>query len=143
MRVNPSGQVMVLTGVTSPGSGNETAIAQVAADTLGVHVNAVRVVQGDTETCPWGLGNYSSRAVIMGGSATYVAASELKEKILKVAGHMLEVLPADDCRRQSIRRNANRAGRLRLRTWPEAANGFRHHRRRAAGALVPQGVVNR
>jgi carbon-monoxide dehydrogenase large subunit len=95
VRVNPSGQVTVLTGVTSPGSGNETSIAQVAADTLGVDVNTVRVIQGDTETCPWGLGNYSSRAVIMGGSATFVAASELKEKILKVAGHMLEVLPAD------------------------------------------------
>lgn len=99
VRINPSGQVTVLTGVTSPGSGNETAIAQVAADTLGVDVNTVRVIQGDTETCPWGLGNYSSRAVIMGGSATFVAANELKEKIFKVAGHMLEVLPADlQCR---------------------------------------------
>jgi len=95
VRVNPSGQVTVLTGVTSPGSGNETAMAQVAADTLGVDVSAVRVVQGDTELCPWGLGNYSSRAVIMGGSATFVAASEIREKIFKVAGHMLEVLPAD------------------------------------------------
>ena len=44
VRVNPSGQVTVLTGVTSPGSGNETAIAQVAADTLGVDVNTVRVI---------------------------------------------------------------------------------------------------
>jgi len=95
VRVNPSGQVTVLTGVTSPGSGNETAMAQVAADTLGVDVSAVRVVQGDTELCPWGLGNYSSRAVIMGGSATFVAASDIKDKIFKVAGHMLEVLPAE------------------------------------------------
>jgi len=95
VRVNPSGQVTVLTGVTSPGSGNETAMAQVAADTLGVDISAVRVVQGDTELCPWGLGNYSSRAVIMGGSATFVAASDIREKIFKVAGHMLEVLPAD------------------------------------------------
>ncbi|HEY2526218.1 MAG TPA: xanthine dehydrogenase family protein molybdopterin-binding subunit, partial [Candidatus Binataceae bacterium] len=95
VRVNPSGQVTVLTGVTSPGSGNETAMAQIAADTLGVDISAVRVVQGDTELCPWGLGNYSSRAVIMGGSATFVAASDIREKIFKVAGHMLEVLPAD------------------------------------------------
>jgi carbon-monoxide dehydrogenase large subunit len=95
VRINPSGQVTVLTGVTSPGSGNETAMAQVAADTLGVDVSVVRVIQGDTELCPWGLGNYSSRAVIMGGSATFVAAGDLREKILKVAGHMLEVLPSD------------------------------------------------
>lgn len=95
VRINPSGQVTVLTGVTSPGSGNETGIAQMAADALGVDVSNVRVVQGDTETCPWGLGNYSSRSLIMGGSAAHIAALELREKILRVAGRMLEVLPSD------------------------------------------------
>jgi carbon-monoxide dehydrogenase large subunit len=95
VRVNPSGQVTVLTGVTSPGSGNETGIAQITADALGIDVSLVRVVQGDTETCPWGLGNYSSRSMIMGGSAAHLAALELREKILRVAGRMLEVLPGD------------------------------------------------
>jgi aerobic carbon-monoxide dehydrogenase large subunit len=95
VRINPSGQVTVLTGVTSPGSGNETGIAQVTADVLGIDVARIRVIQGDTETCPWGLGNYSSRSLIMGGSAAHVAASELRDKLLRVAGRMLEVLPAD------------------------------------------------
>jgi carbon-monoxide dehydrogenase large subunit len=93
VRVNPSGQVTVLTGVTSPGCGNETAIAQIAADTLGVPFDQVKVIQGDTDTCPYGLGNYSSRSIIMGGSAVQVAAQELREKMLKVAAKMLEVSP--------------------------------------------------
>ena len=95
VRVNPSGQVTVLTGVTSPGSGNETAIAQIAADALGVDIKHIRVIQGDTDTCPYGLGNYSSRSVIMGGSAVNVAATEIREKMLKVAAKMLEVAPDD------------------------------------------------
>jgi carbon-monoxide dehydrogenase large subunit len=95
VRVSPSGDVTVLTGVTSPGCGNETAIAQITADTLGCELESVRVVQGDTDMCPWGLGNYSSRSIIMGGSATYNAAVELRTKMLDIASSLLEVA-ADD-----------------------------------------------
>ena len=95
VRVNPSGQVTVLTGVTSPGSGNETGIAQIVADTLGVDVKTIRVIQGDTDTCPYGLGNYSSRSIIMGGAAAQVAGNDIREKMFKVASLMLEVAPAD------------------------------------------------
>src|SRR5262249_28391196 len=95
VRVNPSGQVTVLTGVTSPGSGNETAMAQIAADALGIDIKDIKVIQGDTDMCPYGLGNYSSRSVIMGGSAVNVAATEIREKMLKVAAKMLEVGPDD------------------------------------------------
>jgi len=95
VRVAPSGQVTVLTGVTSPGSGNETGIAQIVADTLGVELGQVKVIQGDTETCPYGLGNYSSRSLMIGGSAAKIAAEELREKMFRVAGKALEVSPAD------------------------------------------------
>jgi len=95
VRISPSGQVTVLTGVTSPGTGNETAMAQIAAEALGVEIEHVRVLQGDTESCPYGLGNYSSRSVMMGGSAVHLAATELHEKMLRVAGRMLEVSPDD------------------------------------------------
>ncbi|HJN59864.1 MAG TPA: molybdopterin cofactor-binding domain-containing protein, partial [Alphaproteobacteria bacterium] len=91
VRVNPSGQVTILTGVTSPGNGNETAIAQIAADSLGVAFDQVKVIQGDTDICPYGLGNYSSRSIIMGGSAVQIAAHDIREKMLKVAAKMLEV----------------------------------------------------
>ncbi len=95
VRVNPSGQVTVLTGVTSPGSGSETSIAQIVADTLGVELSSVKVIQGDTDLCPYGLGNYSSRSVITGGPAAQASATILRDKIFKVAAKMLEVSPAD------------------------------------------------
>jgi carbon-monoxide dehydrogenase large subunit len=95
VRVSPTGEVTVLTGVTSPGSGNETGIAQIVADALGCTLDRIRVVQGDTESCPWGFGNYSARSVIIGGSAAHLAATDVKEKMLKVAGNMLEAAPDD------------------------------------------------
>ena len=90
VRVAPGGEVTVLTGVTSPGCGNETAMAQIAADTLGCEFSRIRVVQGDTEICPYGLGNYSSRSTMYGGSAVQMAAGDLRDKLHRVAAKMLE-----------------------------------------------------
>ncbi len=95
VKVSPSGHVTILTGVTSPGCGNETGIAQIVADRLGVRLEDIRVVQGDTDTCPYGMGNYSSRSIMMGGSAALIAANDLRAKIFKVAAKALEVTPED------------------------------------------------
>jgi carbon-monoxide dehydrogenase large subunit len=95
VRISPTGDVTILTGVTSPGCGNETAFAQIAADTLGCTFESIRVVQGDTELCPYGLGNYSSRGTMYGGSATQIASQELREKLFEVAASMLEAAPGD------------------------------------------------
>jgi carbon-monoxide dehydrogenase large subunit len=95
VRIAPSGDVTVLTGVTSPGCGNETAMAQIAAETLGCDYSRIRVVQGDTEKCPYGLGNYSSRSTMYGGSAVQLASGELRDKLLRIAAKMLEVDPED------------------------------------------------
>ncbi|HEY3210160.1 MAG TPA: xanthine dehydrogenase family protein molybdopterin-binding subunit [Actinomycetota bacterium] len=94
VRVSPTGRVTVLAGVTSPGTGNETALAQIAADALGCRLDAVEVLQGDTDLCPWGLGNYSSRSIIIGGSAVREAALDIREKVDQVAGKMLGADPA-------------------------------------------------
>lgn len=102
VRVSPDGEVTVLTGITSPGSGNETAIAQIAADELGCTINRVKVIQGDSESCPWGNGNFSSRSIILGGSATQLAAADLRRKMLKVAASMLQVR-AEDLQAQNDR----------------------------------------
>lgn len=95
VRVDPSGKVTVLTGITSPGTGNETAVAQVVADELGVRLEDVAVIQGDTSICPYGLGNFSSRAAIVGVSSALLAARAVKEKILRIAAGILEA-SADD-----------------------------------------------
>lgn len=96
VRVGPTGDVTVLTGVTSPGSGNETGIAQIVAEELGLKdISRIRVIQGDTDTCPWGLGNYSSRSILYGGSAAHISAVQLKERMKEVAARMLEASPDD------------------------------------------------
>lgn len=90
VQADPSGTITVITGVTNPGTGNPTGIAQIVADELGVPIDTIRVVQGDTETCPYGFGNYSGRSTIVGGGAAALAAQEIKEKVIKVAAGLME-----------------------------------------------------
>lgn len=115
VRVMPTGEVMVLAGVTSPGNGNETGLAQIAADTLGCEVERVTVVQGDTESCPWGLGNYSSRSIIIGGSAVFEAGRELRRRMHVVAASMLGSEPD---------RLAASGGRIWVEDQPGRSIGF-------------------
>jgi aerobic carbon-monoxide dehydrogenase large subunit len=90
VRVHPTGAVTVLTGVTSPGTGNETSIAQLVAAELGLPVDAVGVVQGDTDSCPYGFGNFSSRSLATGGAAAVLAAREIRTRMGQAAGVLLE-----------------------------------------------------
>ncbi|WP_448586188.1 xanthine dehydrogenase family protein molybdopterin-binding subunit [Thermaurantiacus sp.] len=91
VRVAPDGSVRVLTGVTTPGTGNPTGIAQIVADELGVPIEWISVVQGDTTTCPYGFGNYSGRSTIVGGGSAALAARAVREQMLAVAAAMLGV----------------------------------------------------
>ncbi|MEM3095683.1 MAG: xanthine dehydrogenase family protein molybdopterin-binding subunit [Nitrososphaerota archaeon] len=95
LKVSPTGKVSIYTGITSPGNGQETAIAQIVAENLGVKLEDVNVYQGDTDLCPYGLGNFSGRSIISAGSAALLASRELLEKMKKVAANILEVSPAD------------------------------------------------
>lgn len=89
VRVSPSGAVTVLTGVTSPGGGSDTAIVQVVADRLGIEPEAVTLVQGDTDRCPFGFGNSSGRATLVGASSAALAAGDVREKLAAVAAALL------------------------------------------------------
>lgn len=90
VRVAPDGSVRVLTGVTTPGTGNPTGIAQIVADELGVTVDSIEVTQGDTTACPYGFGNYSGRSTIVASGSAALAAREVREKIIKIAAALLE-----------------------------------------------------
>ncbi|MTD54674.1 xanthine dehydrogenase family protein molybdopterin-binding subunit [Amycolatopsis pithecellobii] len=85
VRVHPGGTVTVLTGVTSPGTGNETSIAYLVARELGIGIDQVDVVQGDTDRCPFGYGNFSSRSLNSGGAAAVLAAREIRARLAAVA----------------------------------------------------------
>jgi aerobic carbon-monoxide dehydrogenase large subunit len=90
VRVDPSGHVTVLTGATSPGGGNDTAFAQIAADRLGAEPDQISVIQGDTAVCPYGTGNLSSRGLVVGGGAVALAADDVAAKLRAVAAGMLQ-----------------------------------------------------
>jgi carbon-monoxide dehydrogenase large subunit len=95
VRVAPDGSVRILTGVTTPGTGNPTGIAQIVADELGVTMDAIEVTQGDTTTCPYGFGNYSGRSTIVGGGSAALAAQQVRAKVVTVAAALFDVPEAD------------------------------------------------
>ena len=95
VEVEPSGKVTVLTGASPHGQGQETSFAQIVADELGVEMDAITVVHGDTAAVPKGIGTFGSRATAVGGIAVYQAAGKVKEKARALASHLLEV-DADD-----------------------------------------------
>src|ERR1051325_136161 len=90
VRIEPTGKVTVLTGASPHGQGQETSFAQIAADELGVDLNDVTVIHGDTGIVQYGIGTFGSRATAVGGTAVYYAIQKLKEKAAKIAAHMLQ-----------------------------------------------------
>ena len=90
VRIEPTGKVTVLTGASPHGQGQETSFAQIAADELGVNLNDITVIHGDTGVVQYGIGTFGSRATAVGGTAVFVAIQKLKEKAHKIAAHMLQ-----------------------------------------------------
>ena len=95
VRVDPSGEVVVLTSVTSPGGGNETGIAQLVGGVFGLPPDAVRISQGDTDVSPFGAGNTSSRSLMFGGAAAVMAARDVAAKLAHCGAAMLGVQAAE------------------------------------------------
>ena len=95
IRFSVTGTVTVLTGSHSHGQGHETTFAQVVAERLGVSIDNVDIVHGDTGQVQWGHGTYGSRSLAVGGSAIVMACDKAIEKGKKVAAHLLEASAAD------------------------------------------------
>lgn len=95
VRVEPTGEVRAFVSATSQGQGHATTLAQVLADELGVDLAAVTIVEGDTERCPYGSGSFASRSMVASGGALILAARRVREKIVRIAGHLLEAAPED------------------------------------------------
>jgi carbon-monoxide dehydrogenase large subunit len=95
VRVEPSGQVFVATGLTTQGQGHATTFAQIAADSLGCDPADVTVVTGDTTRFNFGAGTYASRGIVTSGSAVHKAAAMVRDKAVRLAASLLEVSPHD------------------------------------------------
>ncbi len=95
VRFHPTGSVSVFTGSHSHGQGHETTFAQVVADKLGIPLENVDIVHGDTGRIPFGMGTYGSRSIAVGGSAIIKAIDKVIAKGKKIAAHLLEATDDD------------------------------------------------
>ena len=121
VKIEPSGKVTIMTGACPHGQGEETTFAQIAADELGVSVDDVLVVRGDTAVVQYGIGTFGSRGTAIGGTAVYYALQDLKEKIKKFGAVLLE---SDDVTFSSGKVVCNKTGQSKA--LPEiAASAYR------------------
>ena len=90
IKLEPSGGVICMVGVTDQGQGVDTVMGQIAAEAIGVKIDHVRVIEGDTDAVPYGGGTYASRATAIGGEATWQAGRALRAEILTIAGALLQ-----------------------------------------------------
>src|SRR4249919_1327343 len=95
VRVHPTGSVTVFTGSHSHGQGHETTFAQVVAGRLGIPIENVDIVHGDTGRVPFGMGTYGSRSLSVGGTAIVKALDKVIAKGKKIAAHLLEAAETD------------------------------------------------
>jgi carbon-monoxide dehydrogenase large subunit len=117
IRVHPTGKVTVLTGSHAHGQGHETTFAQIVADELGVPMEDVEVVHGDTDRIPYGVGTYGSRSAAIGGSALVKSAEKVRSKLTKLAAHLLEASEEDMVYDQDT-------GTISVAGSPESAKAF-------------------
>jgi aerobic carbon-monoxide dehydrogenase large subunit len=95
VRVNPTGSVEILTGTHSHGQGHETTFAQLVSERLGIPLDTISIVHGDTDKVQFGMGTYGSRSGAVGMSAIVKALDKVEAKAKKVAAHMLEAAEGD------------------------------------------------
>ena len=93
VRIERTGKVTLLTGASPHGQGQETSFAQIVADEFGIEPDDVVTIHGDTARVAAGIGTFGSRGTAVGGTAIYLAVQDLKEKMKKIAAHLLESTP--------------------------------------------------
>jgi aerobic carbon-monoxide dehydrogenase large subunit len=136
VRLNNRGRVVTTIGAPPQGQGYQTAFAQITADAVGVRYEDVDVVTGDTAAIPYGIGSFASRVTANAGPSVMEAGAELKDKILKVAAHLLEA-SADDLEIAD--------GAVRVRGVPERGVSLQQVAQlgnggRAFGMVMPGGL---
>jgi carbon-monoxide dehydrogenase large subunit len=132
LRVEPTGNVIVLTGTSPHGQGTETTFSQMVADELGVPIEDVRVIHGDTDAVQYGNGTMGSRALAVGGSAVALCLGKVRGKAIRIAAHLMK------CRPQEI---VFEEGRLCIRDSPERDMSFQEVAKLAyRGVKLPPGV---
>jgi carbon-monoxide dehydrogenase large subunit len=140
--VHPTGSVTVFTGSHSHGQGHETTFAQVVAARLGIPVENVDVVHGDTGRVPFGMGTYGSRSISVGGAAIMKALDKIETKAKKIAAHLME---ASEATSSSPTASSRSRAPTRRSLRPGGADGLRAAQlpARQAGAGLNETAVLR
>ena len=115
VRVEPTGKATVFSGASPHGQGQQTSFAQIVADGLGIGVDDVTVIHGDTDVVPYGVGTFGSRGTVVGGSAVVYARDKVRAKMAKFAAMELEAAE-DDIEFED--------GKVFVRSAPEKSAGF-------------------
>ena len=124
LRVDSTGKIRIFSGAASQGQGHQTTLSMVAADALGIDMDDITVVTGDTQVIPYGIGAFASRLGALANSAVKIGATELREKIFKAAGSMFEVSPEDlELVEGSVRVKGNPAQSIKLGQLAVMAGG--------------------
>jgi CO/xanthine dehydrogenase Mo-binding subunit len=116
VQVQNNGRISVVTGIGTQGQGHFTSYAQIVADQLGVAVNDVDLVTGDTDQFHWGAGTFASRGAVVAGNAINAAASNVRQKILKLASKQLDNVPIENLELVD--------GHAQIKDVPESAISF-------------------
>ena len=95
VRVHPTGKVTVFTGSHAHGQGHETTFSQLVSHELGIPMQDIEIVHGDTGTVQFGMGTYGSRSAAVGGTAIHNALGKITDKAKRIAAHLLEAAPED------------------------------------------------
>ncbi len=131
VRVEPSGTVTVMTGISPHGQGQETTFAQIVADELGADFDKIAVRHGDTSNTPIGQGTMGSRGTVTGGSALMMAVTKLQDKARRIAAHILEAAPEDI---------EFAEGKYRVKGAPDRAKGLADIAAAAYSANLPEEI---
>ncbi|MBM3726187.1 MAG: xanthine dehydrogenase family protein molybdopterin-binding subunit [Acidobacteria bacterium] len=108
VKIDPTGKVTVMTGACPHGQGEETTFAQITADELGIPLDDIHVIRGDTAIVQYGIGTFGSRGTAVGGAALYFALQEVKAKLKRYGAMLLE---SDDVSYQGGQCVCNKTGR--------------------------------
>jgi carbon-monoxide dehydrogenase large subunit len=95
LRIHPTGKAILKISVQTQGQGHETTFAQIVAEEIGIQPEDIKVMHGDTDNTPYGLGTYASRSTPVSGAATAMVTRRVREKARKLAAHLLEVSEDD------------------------------------------------
>jgi aerobic carbon-monoxide dehydrogenase large subunit len=95
LRIDPTGEITLIMGTASHGQSVETTMAQIVADVLGCEPSSIAFIQGDTAIAPWGPGTGGSKSAVIAAGAAQLVAERMRDKLLLVAGHVLEAASGD------------------------------------------------